>query len=194
MFYISSYQINISSKALRTTITPYQEKYATSSATKPLYSRKCKAFYFIAKDQCRANLVPRSILSINNLVSSVNSLNASYGAKTKLLSFKTINLWFRNLWNLSKSKSASNLLLLEQFLLKQFLIQYILHSLVLHLCNILYLNLFSISSNFGDIYYSNLGKFSSSVTTKCFPTFLSLLVSFLTCYSSFLFSVFSIFK
>ena len=179
MFYLSSYQINISSKALRTTITPYQEKYATSSATKPLYSRKCKAFYFITKDQCRANLVPRSILSINNLLSSVNSLNASYVAKTKLLSFKTINIW-----NLSKSKSALNLLLLEQFLLKQFLIQYILHSLVLHLCNILYLNLFSISSNFGDIYYSNLGKFSSSVTTKYFATFLSLLVSFLTCYSS----------
>ena len=36
------------------------------------------------------------------------------------------------------------------------------------------------SFNSGDIYLSSLSKFSSFVTTKCFPSFLSLMVSFLT--------------
>ena len=47
------------------------------------------------------------------------------------------------------------------------------------------------SFNFGDIYLSSLSKFSSFVTTKCSPTFLFLLVSFLTlCYSSKLLLIF----
>ena len=47
------------------------------------------------------------------------------------------------------------------------------------------------SYNSGDIYLSSLSKFSSLVTTKISPTFLSLLVSFLTlCYSSKLLSIF----
>ena len=41
------------------------------------------------------------------------------------------------------------------------------------------------SFNSRDIHLSSLGNFSSSVTTKCFPKFLSFLVSFLAlCYSS----------
>ena len=45
--------------------------------------------------------------------------------------------------------------------------------------------------NSGDIYLSSLSKFSSFVTTKCSPTFLFLLVSFLTlCYSSKLLLIF----
>ena len=47
------------------------------------------------------------------------------------------------------------------------------------------------SFNSGDIYLSSLSKFSSFVTTKCSPTFLSLLVSFLAlCYSSKLLLIF----
>ena len=54
------------------------------------------------------------------------------------------------------------------------------------MCSILFLILSKWQTlNSGDTYLRSLGKFSSFVTTKCFSTFLSLLVSFLTlCYSS----------
>ena len=71
--------------------------------------------------------------------------------------------------------------------MEHFLIQQMLDSLVLHLCSILFLILSKWrtdldSFNSGDIYLCSLGKFSSSLTITCFPSFLSLLVSFLMSY------------
>ena len=79
----------------------------------------------------------------------------------------------------SVSRTVSNGALSDSTNTSQFCVALVQHS-ISNFKQEAYLNSF----NSGDTYLSSLVKFSSFVTTKCFLTFLSLLVSFLTlCYS-----------
>ena len=124
-----------------------------------------------------------------------NSLNSSYVARTKPLSFKaTKSLVPKSLpplktsicLNSSFSGTVSDGAVSDSTNTSQScvaLVQY----LVSNSKQAVDLDSF----NSGDIYLSSLSKFSSFVTTKCSPTFLSLLVSFLAlCYSSKLLLIF----
>ena len=118
-------------------------------------------------------------------VCSVNSVN-SYVARTKPLSFKTTkSLVQKSLApfqisvciKFSVCRTVSNEAASDSIITSQSYVALVKHS-VSNSKQVADLNSF----NSGNIYLSSLGKFSSSVTIKCFSTFLSLLVSFLTSY------------
>ena len=83
--------------------------------------------------------VPRSNLPSNIAVSSVNSLNSSYVARTKPLSFKTTKSLVPKSLAPFKTSVCINFSVSGTVLMEQFLIQQILHRIVLHLCSILFL-------------------------------------------------------
>ena len=161
------------SSKLKTTSSPKaslssHQKCAPTSATRSRYSSNPGCFSSIPvttlsisspKNSDRAASVPR--LPSTTADSSVNALNSSYVATTKPLSIKT-----------SKSLVPKSLAPLRA--------SSCINSFVSE----------SVSNGTKEVvdrdsYNSSLGNFSSFVTTKCFPTFLSFLVSFLAlCYSS----------
>ena len=123
------------------------------------------------------------------MICSVNSLNSSYVARTKPLSFKTTkSLVPKSLAafktsvciNSSVSGTVSNAAVSDSTNTSQSCVALAQHS-IFNSKQVEGLDYF----DSGDICLSSLGKFSSFITIKCFPTSLSLLVSFLTsCYSS----------
>ena len=183
--------------SLKSSLSSHQ-KYAPTSAIKSPYSSypACASSPPAAtlsisshKNSDRAVSVPRSILPSNIVVSSVNSLNPSYVARTKPLFLKTTKSLdpksqapFKTsvCINSSVSGTVSNGAVSDSTNTSQSCVALVQHS-IFNSKQVADLNSF----NFGDIYLSSLSKFSSFVTAKCFPTFLFLLVSFLTsCYSS----------
>ena len=129
------------------------------------------------------------------MASSVNSLNSSYVARTKLLSFNaTKPLVPKSLPSLetlicinsSVSGTVSDGAVSDSTNTSQSCVAVVQHPFS-NSKQVADLDSF----HSGDIYLSSLSKFSSFVTTKCSPTFLSLLVSFLAlCYSSKLLLIF----
>ena len=129
------------------------------------------------------------------MVSSANSLNSSYVARTKPLSFKaTKSLVPKSLPPLKTSICINSFVsgtvpdgaVPDSTNTSQSSVALVQHP-ISNSKQVVDLDSF----NSGDIYLSSLSKFSSFVTTKCSPTFLSLLVSFLAlCYSSKLLLIF----
>ena len=176
--------------SLKSSLSSHQ-KYAPTSANKSPYSSgpACVSSPPVAtlsisshKNSDRAASVPRSNLPSNIAVSSVNSLNSSYVARTKPLSFKTTkSLVPKSLApfktsvciNSYVSGAVSNGAVSDSTNTPQSCAALVQHS-VSNSKQVADLDSF----NSGDIYLSSLGKFSSFVTTECFPSFLSLLVSF----------------
>ena len=180
--------------SLKSSLSSHQ-KYAPTSATKSPYSSDpaCVSSPPVTKlsisSYKNSNRAARSNLPSNISVSSVNSLNSSYVARTKSLSlvpkplapFKTsvcMNSFVSGTVTngaVSDSKNAS-----------QSFVALVQHS-ISNSKQVADLDSF----NSGDIYLSSLGKFSSFVTTKCLPSFLNSLVLFLTLrYSSKLLLIF----
>ena len=117
------------------------------------------------------------------MVSSVNSLNSFYVARTKPLSFEAAKSL---VINSSVSGTVSDGAVSDSTNTSQSCVALVQHP-ISNSKQVVDLDSF----NSGDIYLSSLSKFSSFVTTKCSPTFLSLLVSFLAlCYSSKLLLIF----
>ena len=184
--YFSSKLKTISS--LKSSLSSHQ-KCAPTSANKSPYSSgpACVSSPPVAtlsisshKNSDRAASVPRSNLPSNIEVSSVNSLNLSYVARTKPLSFKiTKSLVLASFKtsvciNSSVSGTVSNGAVSDSTNTSQSCVALVQHS-VSNSKQVADLDSF----NSGDIYLSCLDKFSSFATTECFPSFLSLLVSFL---------------
>ena len=183
---LSSHQRNVSPKTFKTPITSYEEKYAPISAAKSPYSSDqgnvCSPSVTtlsisLHKTSGMAASVICSILPSNtihssvNFVSSVNSVN-SYVARTNPLSFKTtISLVLKYLASFktsvciksSVSGTVSNGAVSDSINSSQSCVALVQHS-ISNYKQVADLNSF-IS---GDIYLSSLGKFSSSVTIKCF--------------------------
>ena len=169
------------------------QKYATTSANKSPYSSDpaCVSSRPVTtlpisshKDNDRAASVPRSNLPSNIAISYVNSLNSSYVARTKPLSFKTTKFLvpkslapFKTSFciNSSVSGTVSNGAVSGSTNNSQSCVALVQHS-ISNSKQVVDLDSF----DSGDIYLSSLGKFSSFVITKCFSSFLSLLVSCLT--------------
>ena len=176
--------------SLKSSLSSHQ-KYAPISATKSPHSSDpaCVSSPPVTtlsisshKNSERAASVPRSNLPFNIAVSSVNSLNSSYVARTKPLSFKTTkSLVPKSLASFktsvciksSVSGTVSNGAVSDSTNTSQSCVALVQHS-ISSSKQVTDLDSF----NSGDICLSRLGKFSSFVTTKCFPSFLSLLVSF----------------
>ena len=130
-FSLSSHQKRAPTSATRPPYTPSPARVGSSLLTTLSISWQ--------KTSDRAASVPSCCLPCGIGVSSVNSLNSSYVARTNLFSFKaTKSLVLKSLAPL-KTSICVTLLLVEQLLMVQFLIQQIPHSLVLHLCSILFL-------------------------------------------------------
>ena len=130
-FSLSSHQKRAPTSTTRPPYTPSPVRVGSSLLTTLSISWQ--------KTSDRAASVPSCCLPCGIEVSSVNSLNSSYVARTNLFSFKaTKSLVLKSLAPL-KTSICVTLLLVEQLLMVQFLIQQIPHSLVLHLCSILFL-------------------------------------------------------
>ena len=162
------------------------QKYALTSATKSPYSSDptfaisppCTTLSISShKNSDRAASVPHSNLLSNIAVRSVNSLNSSYVARTKPLSFKTTkSLVPKSLAHFQTSVSInssvigkeSNGAVSDSTNTSQSCVAFVQHSI----SNSKELADFD-SFNSGDIYLFSLGKFSSFATTKCLRSFLS---------------------
>ena len=140
------------------------------------------------KNSDRAASVPPSFLPSSIVVSSVNSLNSSYVARTKPLSFKaTKYLVPKSLpplktsicINSSASGQVSDGAVSDSTNTSEPCVALVQHA-ISNSKQVVDLDSF----NSGDIYLSSLSKFPSFVTTQCSPTLLSLLVSFLALCSS----------
>ena len=120
------------------------------------------------------------------MVSSVNSLNSPYAARSKPLSFKTTKSLVRKSLvpfetsvciNSSDCGTVSQGAFSDSTNISQSCVAVVQHS-ISNSKQVADLDSF----NSGNIYLFSLGKFSSFVTKNFFPTFLSLLISFLTLY------------
>ena len=178
--------------SLKSSLSSHQ-KYAPTSATKSPYSSDpaCVSSPPVTtlsvsshKNSDRTASVPCSNLPSSIAVSSVNSSDSSYVARTKPLSFKTTKSLVPKSQapfktsvciNSSVSGTVSNGAVSDSTNTSQSCVALVQHSI----SNSKQVADFD-SFNSGDIYLSSLGKFSSFVTALCFPTFLSLLVSFST--------------
>ena len=173
----------------KASLSPHQ-KCAPTSATRSRYSSDPVCFSSIPvttlsisspKNSDRAASVPH--LPSTTVDSSVNALNSSYVATTKPLSFKTSkSLVPKSLaplrtsfcTNSSVSESVSNGAIFDSLNTSQSCVASVQHFIS---------NCKQVVDR--DSVNSSFGNFSSFLTTKCFPTFLSLSVSFLAlCYSS----------
>ena len=189
--------------SLKSSLSSHQ-KYAPTSANKSPYSSgpACVSIPPVAtisvsshKNSDRAASVSRSNLPSNIAVSSVNSLNSSYVVRTKPLLFKTtkslvpksLALFKTSVCvNSSASGTVSNGAVSDSTNTPQSCVALVQHSFS-NSKQVADLDSF----NSGDIYLSSLSKFSSFVTRECFPSFPSLLVSFLALsYSSKLLLIF----
>ena len=149
------------------------------------------------KNSGRGTSVPPSFLPSSIVVSSVNSLNSSYVARTKSLSFKATKSLVPKFLpflitsiciNSSVSGTVSDGAVSDSANTSQSCVA-LVQDPISNSKQVLDLDSF----NSGDICLSNLSKFSSFVTTKSSPTPLlyTLLVSFLAfCYSSKLLLIF----
>ena len=178
----------------------FHQKYATRSpySSDPVCVSSSPVTTLSVSSQTnsdRADSVPPSVLPSNVVVSSVNSLNSFYVARTKPFFFQaTKPLVPKSLppfktWvciNSSVSGTVSNGEVSHSANTSQSCVALVQHT-DSNFKQVADLDSF----NSRNIYLSSLSKLSSFVTTKCSPTFLSLLVSFLAlCYSSKLLSIF----
>ena len=181
--------------SLKSSFSSHQ-KCAPTSATRSRYSLDPACFSSVPvttlsisshKNSDRAASVPR--LPSNTVDSSVNALNSSYVATTKPLPFRTRkSLVPKSLTplrtsfciNSSVSGTVSNGTVSDSTNPSQSCVAFVQHFIS---------NSKQVadrhSFNSSDIHLSSFGNFSLFVTTKCFPSFLSFLVSFVAlCYSS----------
>ena len=201
---VSPVRITTATLTRTTTATATRTTSAHTSATRSPYSPypACVSSPPVTtlsilsqKNSDRAASVPPSFLPSSIVVSSVNSLNSSYVARTKPLSFKaTKYLVPKSLpplktsicINSSASGQVSDGAVSDSTNTSEPCVALVQHA-ISNSKQVVDLDSF----NSGDIYLSSLGKFSSFVTAKCSPTFLSLLVPFLAlCYSSKMFLTF----
>ena len=140
-------------------------------------------FISLHKNSNRAASVPHFILPSNIVVSSVNSLNSSYVARTKHVSFKKTKSLVMKSLALFKTSVCINSCLSGTFSNGAVFDS----TNTSHYCAAIVQYSISNFKHVADLDSFNSGDeiFSSFVTTKCFLTFLSLLISFLTsCYLS----------
>ena len=186
---VSPVRITTATLTRTTTATATRTTTAPTSATRSPYSPypACVSsppvttlFILSQKNSGRAASVPPSFLPSSIVVSSVNSLNSSYVARTKSLSFKATKSL------VPKESTVSDGAVSNSTNTSQSCVKPVQHA-ISNSKQVIDLDSF----NSGDIFLSSLSKFSWFVTTKCSPTLLSLLISFLAlCCSSKLLLIF----
>ena len=203
---VSPVRITTATLTRTTTATATRTTSAHTSATRSPYSpypacvsspHVTTLFILSQKNSGRAASVPPSYLPSSIVISSVNSLNSSYVARTKPLYFKaTKSLVPKSLPPLKTSICINSFVsgtvpdgdgaVSDSTNTSQSSVALMQHP-ISNSKQVVDLDSF----NSGDIYLSSLSKFSSFVTANCSPTFLSLLVSFLAlCYSTKLLLIF----